>query len=61
MAFRVFFLNQDHSHHFPPLIASVRQAKQPVARGYLLGCSGECQKSGRYLPMPSGLPPCVTV
>ena len=45
----------------PPLSRSVRQAKRPVARGYLLGCSGECPKSGRYLPMPSGWPPCVTI
>jgi len=38
----------------------VRQAKQPVAHSYLMGYSEACLKSGRRLPRPSGLLPCVT-
>lgn len=43
-----------------PLRGSVRQAKQPVARPYLAGYTEACLKSGRRLPMPRGLLPCVT-
>ena len=43
-----------------PLRGSVRQTKQPVAHPYLLGYYEAWLKSGRRLPMPSGLLHCAT-
>ena len=33
-------MNMTAAAGVPPLSRSIGQAKQPVARGYLLGCSG---------------------